>query len=74
MPNPVQRAMTEVFSPSRMPMTPTKTDTISRITAPRVIAQNACQNPIPKPSVAPRRNWDRAEIWPNRWTATWNQP
>jgi hypothetical protein len=66
LPNPVQRASMEVDIPSRIPMMPTKTATTSRMTAPRVSATNASQNPIPKPSVAPSRNWLSAETWPNR--------
>ncbi len=69
-PNPSQRATIEVDMPSREPMMPTKIETTSRMTAPNVNAQNAVQKLIPNPSVAPRRNWLRAETWPKRWIAT----
>nr|BFE37920.1 hypothetical protein GCM10010200_101710 [Actinomadura rugatobispora] len=60
-PNPVQRASTEVDRPSRIPAIPTKTHTTSRITEPRVRAQNAPQNDSPAPKVAPSRNWVRSD-------------
>ena len=69
-PKPVHRVSSEVCSPSRAAMIPTPMETISRMTAPRVNAQKAVQNPMPKPSVDPSRNWLRADTWPKRWTAT----
>src|SRR5919107_846868 len=55
------------------PIRLTRIATISRITAPKVRAQNAPQKLIPKPSVEPSKNWLSAEIWPKRCTATDHQ-
>jgi hypothetical protein len=69
-PKPVQRAIMDVERPSRTPMTPTRIVMSSRMTEPRVKARTAGQKLIPKPTVAPSRNCDRADTWPNRCTAT----
>jgi hypothetical protein len=52
---------------------PVRMATISSITAPRVSARKADQKLMPNPSVAPSRNWESAESWPKRWTATVTQ-
>src|SRR3569833_1247185 len=65
-PKPVHRASSDVCRPSCCPMKPTTIETTSSTTAPMVMARNARQRFMPKPSVAPSRNWLSAESWPNR--------
>jgi hypothetical protein len=72
-PNPVHLASSEVCMPSRRPMMPMPMATSSRMIAPNVSASTADQKSIPKPIVAPSRNWESAEIWPKRCTATDHQ-